>query len=70
MFYRKNVGATERWMRALAGGLMVACALLGIGTTPLGLLMAVAGVGTALTGVIGFCPACAMVGRKPLDGPR
>ena len=25
---------------------------------------------TALTGLFGFCPACAMVGRKPLDGPR
>ena len=70
MFYRKNVGAGERWGRALTGGLMVACALLGIGTTPLGLLMAGAGVVTALTGMVGFCPACAMVGRKPLKGRR
>ena len=27
-------------------------------------------VSTALTGLIGFCPACAMAGRKPLEGPR
>lgn len=64
MLYRKNVGAKERWGRLLAGGLMVTCALLGLGVTPLGLLMAGAGVVTALTGVVGYCPACAMVGRK------
>jgi hypothetical protein len=23
-----------------------------------------------LTGLIGFCPACAMAGRKSLEGPR
>ena len=25
---------------------------------------------TALTGLIGFCPACAMAGRESLEGPR
>ena len=28
---------------------------------------------TALTGLVGFCPACAMgamAGRKPLEGPQ
>ena len=25
---------------------------------------------TALTGLFGFCPACAMAGRKPLEAPR
>ena len=28
------------------------------------------GVLTALTGLIGFCPACAMAGRKSLEGQR
>ncbi len=28
------------------------------------------GVLTALTGLMGFCPACAMAGRKALEGPR
>ncbi len=68
MFYRKNVGAPERWSRAVAGGLMVACALTQIGTTPLGWLLAGAGVFTALTGMVGFCPACAMAGRKSIEG--
>jgi len=33
--------------------------------------LAANGVLTALTGPFGYCPACAMVGRKlPQDGPR
>ena len=70
MFFRKTVGAKERWLRLVASVLIVACALTQIGFTPLGLLLAGAGVFTALTGLVGFCPACAMVGRKPVDGPR
>ena len=69
MFYRKNVGPRERVVRLLAGGMMVTGALVFAGMTPLGLLLAGAGVMAALTGMVGFCPACAMVGRKPLEGP-
>jgi len=50
--------------------LIVACSLTQIGLTPLGLVLAVNGAFTALTGLLGFCPACAMVGRKPLEDPR
>ena len=64
MFYRKNVGPKERWARGVSGALMVACGLFVLGVTPLGLLTAGAGVATVLTGLFGFCPACAMVGRK------
>lgn len=70
MFYRKNVGPKERWARGLTGAVMVACGLLGLGATPLGLLVACAGVVTVVTGLVGFCPACAMVGRKPPGTPR
>lgn len=70
MLYRKNVGSKEGWGRVLAGGLIVACSLTLVGTTPLGLALVASGVFTALTGLFGYCPACAMVGRKPLDGPR
>lgn len=66
MFYRKNVGGKEAWARMLGGGLIVACSLTQIGMTPLGWMLAASGVFTALTGVFGFCPACAMAGRKPL----
>ena len=70
MFYRKNLGRKERWFRLLAGALIVACALTQVGFTPMGLLLAGSGVFTALTGLFGFCPACAVAGRKPADGPR
>ena len=70
MFYRKNVGSKESVARVLAGALIVACSLAQIGSTPLGLVLAASGVVTALSGLFGFCPACAMAGRKPLDGPR
>jgi hypothetical protein len=68
MVYRKNVGPKERWSRLLGGALIVACSLTQIGVTPLGLVLAASGVFTALTGVFGFCPACALGGRKLLGG--
>jgi len=71
MLYRKNVGSKEGWGRLLLGALIVAGSLMQLGTTPLGLAMAASGVFTALTGLFGYCPACAMVGRKlPRDGRR
>jgi len=70
MFYRKNVGPKEGWGRLLGGALIVACSLTLIGTTPLGLVLVASGVFTALTGLIGFCPACAMVGRKSVEGSK
>jgi len=68
MFYRKNVGPKERWARGVSGALMVGGGLFALGLTPLGLLVACAGVVAVLTGLFGFCPACAMVGRT-LQGP-
>lgn len=69
MVYRKNMGSKESWARVIGGVLIVACSLTQLGLTPLGLLFAATGVVTALTGLIGFCPACALAGRKPLGGP-
>ena len=69
MFYRKNMGSRESWARVVGGGLIVACSLTQIGLTPLGVVLAMSGVLAAATGLAGFCPACAMAGRKPLEGP-
>ena len=69
MFYRKNMGSKESWARVIGGALIVACSLTQIGLT-LGVVLSLSGVLTALTGLIGFCPACAMAGRKSLEGPR
>ncbi len=70
MLYRKNVGARERWGRLLGGALVVASSLIQIGFTPLGLVLAANGVILGLTGLFGFCPACALAGRRPVEDGR
>jgi Inner membrane protein YgaP-like, transmembrane domain len=70
MFYRKNMGSKESRALVIGGALIAACSLTQIGVTPLGLVLSIGGVLTTLTGLIGFCPACAMAGRKLLEGPR
>ena len=70
MFYRKNVGSKERWTRLLGGVLIIACSLAQLGATPLGLILAASGAFTVLTGLFGYCPACAVVGRRTLEQER
>jgi hypothetical protein len=67
MFYRKNMGPKERWVRGVLGGGMVVGAFALLGATPLALMVAGGGVMAVLTGMVGFCPACAMVGRAPAE---
>jgi hypothetical protein len=64
MFYRKNLPGWERAARLLGGAAMIGCGLLGLPGMPIGYLIAGAGVVTAMTGFFGFCPMCAMAGRK------
>lgn len=68
MLYVKNIPRWERWMRGVAGVAMVACGLVGLAGLPVGWLIAGAGVVTVLTGFFGYCPMCAVAGRK-LPGP-
>jgi hypothetical protein len=66
MIYRKNLPGWERLMRlgaALGFGL---CAWLFREGT-LGLIFAAGAAMTVLTSAFGFCPACAMVGRRIPD---
>ena len=64
MFYRKNLPGWERAMRVIGGAAMIAYGLIGMpGTTP-GYLLAGAGLVAIATGFFGFCPMCAMVGRR------
>jgi threonine/homoserine/homoserine lactone efflux protein len=64
MIYQKNVPGWERAMRVVAGVIMVGCGLYMFPGAPLGYLIAAAGVTTALTGFFGFCPMCAVAGRR------
>ena len=67
MLIRKNIGSKERLARLLGGGLMIVCGLIGLQASPLGLALAAVGVVSVLTGVVRYCPACAMAGRKSSD---
>ena len=66
MLYRKNLPVWERTIRVVAGIVMGLCGFLGPGLagTPVGLVIVAAGGMTLLTGFFGFCPACAIVGRR------
>ena len=64
MFYRKNLPGWERLVRIVAGVAMLACGLIGLSGLPVGFMIAGVGAITILTGFIGFCPACAMAGRR------
>jgi hypothetical protein len=68
MLYVKNLPAWERWGRGLAGLCLVAFGGAMQWGTFAGWALIGAGVVTLLTAFVGFCPMCAMVGRKPLAG--
>ena len=63
MIYQKNLPVWERAIRVMIGLGLIAGGLLGLhGVASYGL--AAMGGMVVVTGFIGFCPACAMVGRK------
>ena len=70
MFYRKNLPGWERAMRSVGGVVMIAYGLFGMPGLPgtpgamAGYLIAGTGAVVILTGFFGFCPMCAMVGRR------
>ncbi len=68
MFHLKhNVPAFERSARLVGALLMALAAGLG-GLGPVWVwLLGGSALGLALTAWLGFCPACAMMGRRPLD---
>lgn len=66
MVYVKNLPNGERMLR-VAGGLAAAAAgVLLLGGTA-GWLVAAGAAGLVASGLFGFCPACALVGRKLKD---
>lgn len=66
MLYRKNIYQWEQWSRVLLGAALVVWGV-AFAPQPWGYLAIVAGVATAITGVFGWCPACAMIGRRIKD---
>ena len=68
MFYVKNVPTWERVLRVMAGLAAAAWGMLALGGL-WGAVAALSAAGIVLSGLFGFCPACALVGRK-LDKAR
>ncbi|MFM7011860.1 MAG: DUF2892 domain-containing protein [Betaproteobacteria bacterium] len=64
MFYVKNVPNWERILRLIAGVIALGFFVLNWGTSSMAVGVGVMGAVLAMTGLIGFCPMCAMVGRK------
>jgi len=65
MFYPKNVPNWERAIRVVFGIVLIVAAIL---QQPFGLLgtivLIASGIFAIATGFVGWCPACALVGRK------
>ena len=65
MTCRINVGSGERWLRIAAGILMITCGInFGVRGLWIGYLIGASGAFTLLTGIIRWCPMCAVGGRK------
>lgn len=64
MLYVKNVPGWERLVRVLMGVVFIVGAIAYFGSTMIGWAVGIIGAMAAITGLIGFCPACAMVGRR------
>lgn len=66
MFYVKNVPTWERIMRLIAGMGFLAFAYTNWGSSSVGVGAGIAGAMLAMTGLMGYCPMCAMAGRRPV----
>jgi hypothetical protein len=64
MLFVKNVPVWERSLRVLAGIAIAGFGLYRFPGSLAGYGLAATGVFAALTGFVGFCPACALVGRR------
>jgi hypothetical protein len=69
MLYVKNVPNWERALRIVIGAGVAAAALFALpGTT--GWLVAAGAAGAVASGLLGYCPMCALVGRRLDNKPR
>jgi hypothetical protein len=64
MIYVKNVPGWEQALRLVMGIGLGAAAIYHFGSTPIGWGVGAAGVMAVMSGLLGFCPACALVGRR------
>ena len=64
MFYIKNLPGWERVLRIITGLACLGFAYMNWGSSWLSVAAGLGGAVAAVTGLAGFCPMCAMLGRK------
>lgn len=64
MWYVKNVPLWERLLRGLVGVTALGYSYTLLGTSMLGVIVGLSCATFALTGLFGYCPMCAIAGRK------
>lgn len=62
-FYAKNLSSRERALRLVLSAVVVGGAFVTL-ASPTSWMVAASALGFAVTGLIGFCPACAVAGRR------
>ena len=64
MLYTKNIPGWERSLRIMLALACAAFAVMFWGESLLAVIAAATGATLAVTGLFGFCPGCAMIGRR------
>lgn len=64
MLHVKNLPAAERGPRIVAGVAAILGGVACFGSAPMGRALGLMGAMAATSGVIGFCPACALAARR------
>lgn len=68
MFYRKNLLAWQQVVRLVLGAALIGVGFTGWLPAPWYYVAMALGAIIAVTGAVGYCPACALVGRRSLPG--
>ncbi len=64
MFYRKDIYTWEQGLRIIASVVLMVYAALSMPPGMLSYALIASCIAIGLTGVFGFCPLCAMTGRR------
>jgi hypothetical protein len=64
MLYVKNVPTAERVIRVMMGLALLGGALVWLGPTTAGWVVGAMGIVASLSGLVDWCPMCALAGRK------
>ncbi len=67
LYLKRNLPVAERGLRFAAALLLAALAYACLPPGVARALGLAAAAGAAATALVGFCPACALAGRRPLD---